>query len=116
MSLDGLCEGASKHFREVHVEPRSLFLRQVVTLPRPGRTVRESPDTKSERERLAEATAPRLQVDLAQPLEPAMGRWQPVDLLEEAERDDERCERVRDRGVAPVEQTKSPASVHVPQM
>ena len=53
-----------------------------------------------------ETAAPRLQIRVAQPREPRVGRRQLVDLLEEAERHDERREGMRDRRVAPVEQAQ----------
>ena len=50
-----------------------------------------------------ELAAPRLQVCVAESLEPRVRRRQPGDLFEESEGDDERRERVRDRRVAPIE-------------
>jgi hypothetical protein len=82
------------------------LLWQVVPLPRPCERVRERADADRERKGAGETATPRLQVGVAQPPEPRVGRRQLVDLLEEAEGDDERGEGVRDRGVAPVEQAQ----------
>jgi hypothetical protein len=48
-------------------------------------------------------TVPRLEVGVAEPREPRVSRREAGALLEEAEGDNQRRERMTDRGVAPVE-------------
>src|SRR5439155_945152 len=54
--------------------------------------------------------SPRLQIYVAQPREPRVARRQFVELLEEAEGNDERRKRVRDRRIAPVQHPQPLAS------
>src|SRR5262249_36197920 len=81
-------------------------LRQRVPLPRPCERMRERADADRESERVGETATPRLQIRVAQPREPRIARRQVVDLLQEPERDTERCEGVRDRRVAPIEEAQ----------
>jgi hypothetical protein len=106
-----LRERPPKHDREVHVEPRAGFLGQVVALPCPGETVRKCPDTKREREGICEPVSPRLEVGIDEAREPCAVRRQVRNLLQETKGGDEGRERVRDRGVTPVEYTQAPVAL-----
>src|SRR5919198_2495560 len=116
-SRDRLSDCPPQHDLERPVELGPCLFRQVVPLPRPCQHVRERAHADREREGALEAVTPGLQIRVAQPREPRVGRRQLVELFEEAERDDERCEGVRDRRVAPVEQAQPRAlRVEVPHV
>src|SRR5438270_2926545 len=98
-----LCNRPSQHDTEPLVELRPRSFWQIIALSSPGKCVGKPPGDHGERECVRKAASPRLQICVAQPREPRVARRQLVELLEEAEGDDERRKRVRDRRIAPVE-------------
>src|SRR5712692_11436257 len=87
--LETLRDRASQHDTEPLVELRPRLFWQVIALPSPGECMGKRPDEDGERECVREAVSPRLQICVAQPGEPRVARRQFVELLEEAEGDDE---------------------------
>ena len=83
------------------VERRPGVRGQVVALTQVRHDVGEHPDAHRQREGVPQAGAPRLQVRVAQAAEPRVVRREPIALIEEAERDDQRGERVGDGAVPP---------------
>src|SRR6266851_8448261 len=65
--------------------------------------MRKPADTDREFERLFQAAPPRLEVGVAQPMEPGVIGTKSVELLEEPERLQQRKEGMRDRRVSPID-------------
>ena len=80
--FERLSDCAPQHSLELPVELGACLLRQRVPLPRPRERVRERTDAYREQGRASETATPRLEIRVAQPREPRVGRRQLVDLLE----------------------------------
>src|SRR5438067_2297878 len=103
-----LIDGAREDSREPGVEFDALGQQHRVAVAEPRERVCDDPDSLSEVER-RDLAAPRLEERVAKPGVGRIPRRHLDDLLEDAEGDDEREERVRDRRVAPVEDAQGVA-------
>src|SRR3954462_5273401 len=102
------CERAPQDDREPAVEALAEALRKPFALACPRDRVREDPDALGQLERVLLPRAPGLEVGVSEAGEPRVFGVEARCLLEEAERHDERRERMADRGVAPVEHAEAP--------
>ena len=91
---DRLGDCAPQHGREVGVEKRSLLRRERDPLPHVRDRACERADADGERECVAEISAPRLEVRVAQPREPRVAVRELCALLEEPEGDDKGRKRM----------------------
>ena len=92
-----LSDRSSQDDRERPVEIVPCTGWECIPLPRPCDRLRKRAGTDRDIEGLLQPTPPRLQVGIAQPVEPWIVGSEVVDLLEEAERHHQREEGMRDR-------------------